>query len=244
MQMTMVEELDRSSGRASTVVWLLGVALGTIGAALVLPGWLPDLSASAVGNEPKVYWYLSRAAGLVAYLLLWLSVALGLTITNRLVRVWPGGPTALDLHQFSSLLALGFAVFHGLILLGDRYMNYSLAQLALPFGDSDYRPFWVGLGQLSFYLAVLITFSFNVRRLIGLRAWRWLHYASFALYAMVTAHGLGAGTDSTTPPVLVLYISTGATTIFLTLLRVLLALPLGRSEAPRVSEPGSAATTR
>jgi predicted ferric reductase len=223
---------------------LLGVVLGTVGAALVLPTWLPDLTASAVGTEPKAYWYLSRAAGLVAYLLLWLSITLGLAITNRLVRAWPGGPTALDLHQFCSLLALGFALFHGLILLGDRYINYTLAQLVIPFADGDYRPFWVGLGQLSFYLAILITFSFNARRFIGLRAWRILHYASFALYAMVTAHGIGAGTDSTMPMVLALYIIAAATTFFLTLLRVLLALPLGRPGAAQTGDQSSITTNR
>jgi hypothetical protein len=54
------------------------------------------------------------------------SVAFGLIMTNRMARVWPGGPTAFDLHQFTSLLGLAFAVFRGLILLGDQYIKYTV----------------------------------------------------------------------------------------------------------------------
>jgi hypothetical protein len=83
------------------------------------------LSGSLVWDAPKGYWYLSRASAWMAFALLWLSMALGLLITNRLARVWPGGPNAFDLHQHVSLLALAFSLFHALILLGDRYVGYS-----------------------------------------------------------------------------------------------------------------------
>src|SRR5690349_18433380 len=58
--------------------------------ALTQPAWLTSLSASLGGTEPKAYWYLSRASGLVAFGLLWASMALGLAITNKLARAWPG----------------------------------------------------------------------------------------------------------------------------------------------------------
>src|SRR6266496_3191905 len=86
---------------------VVGAALGSVLAAELLPRWLPGLTASLLGPTPKGYWYLARAAGAVAYLLLWLSIALGLVTSNRLAALWPGGPTAVDLHQFTSLLALG-----------------------------------------------------------------------------------------------------------------------------------------
>jgi hypothetical protein len=54
----------------------------------------------------------------------------------------------VDLHQFSGLLGLAFAIFHGAILLGDRYMGYTPLQLLLPFASLDYRPLAVGLGQV------------------------------------------------------------------------------------------------
>ena len=132
-----------------------------------------------------------------------------------------GGPAVADVHQFASLLALALAVFHVLILLGDGYIGYELGQLLVPFGSTPYEPFWVGLGQLGFYLALPVTFSFYVRRAIGVRAWRLIHYLSFALFVLVVAHGLGAGTDSRAPAMLGLYLVTCCSTIFLATHRAL-----------------------
>jgi len=118
--------------------------------------WLAVIAASLSGSEPRAYWYLSRAAGLTAYGLLWLAIVLGLSLSNRLARVWPGGPTAADLHQFASLLALVFAAVHGLVLLGDQYIGYTAVQILVPFAGTAYRPLWVGLGQVGFYLAAVV----------------------------------------------------------------------------------------
>ncbi len=206
----------------SALLLLLGAALGALFALMVVPHWLPGLAGSLAGPSPKGYWYLARGSGIVAYLLLWASVALGLIVTNKLSRVWPGGPAAVDLHQFTSLLALAFAVFHALILLGDRYISYTALQVLVPFASAEYRPLWVGLGQVGFYLAVPVAFSFYARRRIGYRAWRLLHYGSFAVYLLVTAHGLEAGTDATAPAMQALYGLTGFSIYFLTVYRILI----------------------
>ena len=167
--------------------------------------WLTLIAASLSGPEPRAYWYLSRAAGLTAYGLLWLAIVLGLSLSNRLARVWPGGPTAADLHQFASLLALVFATVHGLVLVGDQYIGYTFAQILVPFAGTAYRPLWVGLGQVGFYLAVVVAFSVYVRDSIGYRTWRTLHYLSFAVYILATLHALGAGTDSASPQAFFIY---------------------------------------
>ena len=200
---------------------LLAVALGAFAAAIVLPNWLPGLSQSLLGAEPKAYWYLSRASALVAYALLWLSMATGLIITNKLARVWPGGPTAFDLHQFASLLGLAFALFHALILMGDKYINYNLAQVLVPFNSTGYKPVWVGLGQIGFYLCAIVGLSFYVRKRLGHRRWRLLHFLSFLMFAMALAHGLFAGTDATVEAVQMFYWATGVTLVFLTIYRIL-----------------------
>lgn len=203
---------------------LMGAALG-VGAALwILPEWLPDLVASLSGSSPKAYWYLARGSGFVAFVLLWLAVALGLGITNKLARLWPGGPAAVDVHQFVSLLALAFAAFHGLILLGDRYMNFTLADLVVPFSTEAYRPLWVGLGQIGFYLAVPVALSFYVRRWIGYRLWRALHYVSFAVYWLIVLHGVKAGTDTASSFGFGLYGITALSVYYLSVYRFLVAI--------------------
>jgi predicted ferric reductase len=175
---------------------ILAAAGGAILLAMAQPAWLSAVGASLGGPEPKAYWYLSRSSALVAYTLLWSSMALGLAITNKLARVWPGGPTITALHEHTGLLGLAFGLFHALILLGDRYTNYTAAQVLVPFGSANYRPLWVGLGQIGLYLLLLVGLSFYARRWIGYRAWRLIHYLSFAAFVLTLVHGLASGTDS------------------------------------------------
>ncbi len=217
----------------STILPILGgAAVGSLIILFAAPQWLPDLVDSLLGPDPKAYWYLSRASGIVAYVLLWISVALGLSITSKLARVWPSGPTAVELHQFTGLLALVFAVFHAVVLLGDTYIQFTIIDLIVPFAGAEYRPLWVGVGQLGFYLGLLIAGSFYIRKQIGPRSWRLIHYASFGVYLAVTVHGFAAGTDAKNPAMLSLYGVTGGVIYFLLVYRVLVSRPRSHRRAP------------
>jgi predicted ferric reductase len=147
----------------------------------------------------------------------------GLLISSKLARLWPGGPAAVDVHRFMSLLALAAALVHALVLFGDRYIGYTPHEVLVPFASGRYQRLWVGLGQVGLYLAVVVACSFFLRRRLGYRTWRLLHYGSFAVYLLTTAHGLGAGTDTTTMPMLVLYSLSGLSTYFLTIYRLLVS---------------------
>lgn len=175
---------------------LLVSAGGAALAVLVLPKWVPGMSASIVGEQPKVFWYLSRASAFVAYILLWLSMILGVGITNKAAALWPGLPSAIDLHQFFTILGLFFALFHGLILMGDSYLKPALAQVITPFAMTNYRPIGVGVGQTAFYLWIVITGSFYVRKVITKTGWHAIHFLSYLVFAIALLHGLSAGTDS------------------------------------------------
>src|SRR5512136_138271 len=216
-----LDNLPPAMPLTTLIVMLLAATFGAFVAAIVLPNWLPGLSQSLLGAEPKAYWYLSRASAMVAYALLWASMASGLIITNKLARVWPGGPTAFDLHQFTSLMGLAFALFHALILMGDKYINYNLAQVLVPFNSVGYKPVWVGLGQIGFYLLVIVGLSFYVRKRIGHRAWRLIHLLSFLMFALALAHGVFSGTDTNLAWVRVFYWVSGGTLVFLTVYRIL-----------------------
>ena len=172
---------------------------------------------------PHSAWYLSRASAFAAYALLWWSMVWGVTISNRMARVWPGGPTAGDLHEHASLLGLGFSVLHALVLLGDSYIGYTPAQILIPFAGDSYRPLWVGVGQISIYLMALVTVTFYMRRWLGRRTWRVIHYASYAAFALALAHGLLSGTDSAAPWAFWSYAGSSAILVGLTVYRVLTA---------------------
>lgn len=167
----------------SFLLMLLAIGLGSLITAVLLPKWLPGLSSSLLGSDPKFYWYLSRGTAFASFGLLWFSMALGLMISNKMARMWPGGPLAFDLHQYSSLLGLGMAVFHAMILMGDNYISFTFVQVLTPFA-SDYAPYWVGLGQIGIYLWLLLVLSFYVRKNIGTKSWRLLHFASFLSFIL------------------------------------------------------------
>ncbi|MCL4395648.1 MAG: ferric reductase-like transmembrane domain-containing protein [Chloroflexi bacterium] len=227
-RLTNLQEFDSTEAvvpLSSALAALFAVAVGTVGAILAMESWLPALTQSLVGPTPQAYWDLARVGGIVSYVLLWLSIVFGLVVTNKLARVWPGGPTAVDLHQFTALLGFAFALFHSLVLLGDQYVKYSLLQIVVPFASANYQPFWVGLGQLGFYLLVPVAFSFYFRKRIGYGLWRSIHYGSFVVYALVTVHALLAGSDTTNPGMLLFYAMTTAVVFLFTIYRVMAMSP-------------------
>jgi predicted ferric reductase len=212
------------------------VILAIVGLALAgQAGGVAALVTALVGEHSA--WYLSRASAFVAYVLLWWSMILGLSITTRLARLWPGGPAATDLHEHASLLGLGFGVLHALVLLGDSYIGYTLPQILLPFGGA-YQTLWVGLGQIGLYLMALVTFSFYVRRWIGARTWRAIHFLSFLLFALTVLHGIFSGTDSSLPWAFWMYVATSASVLAMTIYRVV--APRGAPTAPaRLASTGA-----
>ncbi len=190
-------ELNESSLHLqSFILFLFACVAGLLVAVLLLPIFLPNMAFSLSGDAPKAYWYLSRGTAFVSLSLLWLSMALGLGITNKAARFWPGLPAAFAIHEYVSLLGLAFAGFHALVILGDHYINFTLLQLLIPFSTMDYRPFWVGMGQIGFYIWVMVAASFYIRPVIGQKFWRFLHYASFGMYILGISHGIFSGTDT------------------------------------------------
>jgi predicted ferric reductase len=203
--------------------WIVfpAVFTGLIVSLLVLPAWLPGMVSSIAATDQRVFWYLSRATAIVAYLVLWLSMVWGLLMTTRLVKNWPGFPPSNNLHKFFATFGLSLGVLHGLLLLGDQFMNFSLKQILIPFANTTYRPTWVGFGQISLYMWGLILLSFYLRKKIGQKTWRILHILTFLTYASVFIHGTTSGSDSGTVLMQVVYWVTGLVFIFLLGFRLL-----------------------
>jgi methionine sulfoxide reductase heme-binding subunit len=157
-----------------------------------------------VKTDPT-FWLLARASGLTAYGLLTASVLAGLVLKSRPFRVLK--PAAVtDTHRFLALLGLGAIALHGLTLLFDRTVHLTPAALLVP-GASPYRPLPVGIGVLTAELMLVVYASFALRRRIGMRNWRRLHWATYAIFAAATVHGLAAGTDSGQPWALAVYLT-------------------------------------
>ena len=224
-----IQPPEKSGSPLVTVI--LASAIGLVISAFLLPAWLPGLAVSVSGSAPTVFWFLSRATAIIAYAMLWLSMVWGLLLSTRMAQSWPGTPVANELHKFVSLLGLGVGGIHGLLLLGDHYMNFKLVQLLIPFASPAYRPLWVGFGQLSFYLWGLVILSFYLRKHIGARTWRALHVVSFATYAMALLHGIAAGTDAGTLGMSLVYWISGGVLLALVFYRILTAMEKRRHKA-------------
>ena len=218
---TTAMEYESSISIHTLLVFLLAAFFGLVAVAYVLPIWLPGLADSLLGSNPKAYWYLSRGSGFVALGLLWVSMMLGLGMTNKMARVWPGIPPSMAIHEYVGLLGLFFTGFHALILLGDTYSKYLLVQLLVPFRAVQYRPAWVGLGQAGFYAWFIIILAFYIRKRIGKKTWRVIHIGSFGCYLAAMIHGLMSGTDAATAWAVDFYWITGGCLLFMLIYRIL-----------------------
>jgi sulfoxide reductase heme-binding subunit YedZ len=158
------------------------------------------------------FWILARASGFTAYFLLAASVLAGLVLKSRPFRsLKPAAVT--DTHRFLALLGLGAIVFHGLTIALDRTIRMPLAGLLVP-GASPYRPVAVALGVLAAELMVLVYASFALRKRIGVKNWRRLHWFTYGIFGAATLHGLTAGTDTGRPWAFAIYLAAAGCVAF------------------------------
>jgi methionine sulfoxide reductase heme-binding subunit len=143
----------------------------------------------------SAYWYLTRGTGIVALILLTGSVALGIANVRR-VRL-PGAPrfVTLGLHRAASLLAVAFVAVHVLTAVADGYVPLTVVDAVVPF-SSAYHPLWIGLGAISLDLLLAVVLTSLLRRRIGYRAWRLVHWTAYASWPIALLHSIGTGTDA------------------------------------------------
>jgi predicted ferric reductase len=206
---------------AAKIAIAVGLALILLIALTFVPV-VPWLKAALASFGAKTAWYLSRSMGLIAYLLMSASVMWGLVLSSKIVKEVAPPPAALAVHNAISWAGIGLGLIHALALLFDTYYTYTLFDVLMPF-VGPYRPGWVGLGTVSLYAMTIVSMSFAWRKWLGQTGWRILHYTSFLFYAVVTVHGLMAGTDSASPAVRLLYVVSVLGTLFLINYRLLAA---------------------
>lgn len=180
---------------------------------------LPAAQTATATDAPEVnhfWWYLSRAAGLVSYILLFLSVAFGLVLRSG----QPNGGRKrvfLELHQFLSVLGLGFLGLHMAALLGDRYIGFNLANLFVP-ANLPYRPVPTAVGIFAMYGFVIVMLTFTVRHWLGRKTWRVVHGGAVVMFVLALVHSITAGSDTIIPWVRWMYTLTAGATALLGIL--------------------------
>lgn len=166
-------------------------------------------------NTSHTTWYITRAAGWVAYFLLWFSMLWGLVIPTKFFERYISPTFVVDFHEYISLLAIGFVALHVSVLMIDQYLPFSLVQILVPF-MAPYRPVWVGLGVIGAYLSILVTITFYLRKRIGQKRFKAIHTLSIAGYLGVVLHAFFAGSDSSLAAVQLIYLGSFLVIVFLT----------------------------
>jgi methionine sulfoxide reductase heme-binding subunit len=143
---------------------------------------------------PSIYWYLTRASGAVALVLLTASVLIGIAAIARLRA--PGVPRFVvdGIHRTASLLAVVFLGVHIITAVLDSFVSISLVNAVIPFTGS-YRPLWLGLGAVAFDLLLAVAITSLIRDRMSHFTWRAVHWLAYVAWPVAVVHGFGTGSD-------------------------------------------------
>jgi sulfoxide reductase heme-binding subunit YedZ len=150
---------------------------------------------NVAASSPMTLWYVTRATGVVALLLLTAAVGLGVLSSirwrsGRLPRFLVGG-----LHRNVTLIAIAFVAVHVVTTVADGYAPVGLRDALIPF-VSPYRPLWLGLGAVAFDLLLALVVTSFLRMRLGFRMWRAVHWLAYVSWPVALLHSLGTGSDA------------------------------------------------
>ena len=212
--------LDSRTGLAR---WgLAAVAVGIVAGATApdaVRGLVGVLSADGQGLS----WLFVRLFAFLAYFAVAGSVIYGLLLSTKLLDAIAHRPVNFTLHQDLAAIGLGLAGIHAVLLGLDHAYPFSIVQMLVP-GLAPHAPLAVAVGQVTLYLMAIVIASFYVRRHIGQRAWRTLHYVTFLAFAGATGHGIMAGSDSGSGWAQMVYLVPAVAVAFLLTYRIVLSV--------------------
>lgn len=146
-------------------------------------------------NEHSM-WYLSRASGMVARVVLGITCLWGILLITRMLKPADRPAWLLDLHRWLGVLSLVTVGAHMATLVGDNWVYFGWRELFVP-QASPWNTAAITWGVLAFYLLAVVQVSSWVMKWLPRKLWHAIHFLSYVLFVMVTVHGFMAGTDST-----------------------------------------------
>ena len=159
--------------------------------------------------SPQFWWYVTRASGIVAWLMLTASVIWGVILSTKAFPEQRRPAWILDLHRWLGGLAVSFVAIHLIALIADSYVHFTLMDLAVPLA-SDWKPGAVAFGVIAAWLLVAVELTSLAMRRLPRKVWRAIHLTSYVVFWLTSIHAALAGTDRTQR----LYQVTAAASIF------------------------------
>lgn len=145
----------------------------------------------------QIMWFLTRASGIVALLLIVAAVADGLIFSGR-----EGGRRLrpawwMDLHRGLGGYALVFTGLHMATAFGAD-IGSGIAQVLVP-GVAKASTTAYSLGVVAFYIIAVTVFSSWPRKRFGRTTWHVLHLLSIPAAVMAGVHAYQLGSDASRP---------------------------------------------
>ena len=173
-----------------------------------IPGGAQTLTGGGAVKPSSVPWYISRAAAIVAYLLMFFIIVWGAGMTTGYTYKLTNPVNAWGIHKYMSI-SLGVAILvHMISLLLDKFVNFKISDILIPY-HSSYRPFYLSLGIISFYILSAVILTSLLIRIKTPKFWRGVHYLVYPLFVISLIHGVKMGTDSSTLSMQIVYWATG-----------------------------------
>ena len=152
------------------------------------------MSAATAVTGSQGLWFVSRASGLVLLVLFSVVVALGVaTRLGSTSKRWPRFVLA-ELHRTLALFLIALLALHVVTAILDPFVSIGWPATVLPF-LSSYRTLAIGWGTLAVDLAGAVLITSLLRRRLGFRAWRAVHWLAYLAWPVAFVHSLTAGTD-------------------------------------------------
>jgi predicted ferric reductase len=180
----------------------------------------------------KLWWYVARASGIVAWVMLAIAVVWGIFVATRFLGRKPRPAWVLDLHRWLGGLSVTFTGVHLLGLVLDDYVEFGLRELLVPFA-SEWRPAAVAWGVVALYVLIAVEATSLAMKRLPRRLWKWVHMSSFGLFFVATLHAGMAGTDVTNPLYRVVVGVMVVGVVFFSVYRIVHKAPVGDSSAGR-----------
>jgi hypothetical protein len=181
-------------------------------------------------------WLLIRGSGVVAFALLTAATIWGLLVSTKMLGRLVKAKTLTWFHESLGVGALLATLLHVGVLSVHDFLDFTWFELLVP-GLSDWKPLAVGMGIAAFYGLVVVSTSFYLKRWIGQKAWRSIHFASIGVFVASLLHGIWAGTDSGDPMMIGLYAGSAVAVFSLIGFRVAAELSGGDRVAPERARP-------
>lgn len=164
----------------------------------------PGHRVADIAPEPVVdlktpwAWYISRAAGFLGFVFLWLAIFLGLSIRNPLLKKLVEPIYSFDLHCFLAAAAVFWSLAHGTSFLfhnGESALKAKEIFIPYFYGGGLVDTNYLALGIMAFYAMAVMVVTSYLRSHLNHWLWRILHFLNPVAFVFVVVHGYVNGTD-------------------------------------------------